>query len=64
MWPLAAAAACCVRILDNLPIAMVRTRKDETGKPVKVYERGFYVGFKATIEVGGGVVGGGVGVGL
>jgi hypothetical protein len=43
---------------------MVRTRKDETGKPVKVYERGFYVGFKATIEVGGGVVGGGVGVGL
>jgi hypothetical protein len=47
---------CCAavvgcRILDNLPIAMVRTRKDESGKPVKVYERGFYVGFKATIEV-------------
>lgn len=39
------------RILDNLPVAMVKTRKDDKGQPMKVYERGYYVGFKATIEV-------------
>eukprot|EP00877_Chromochloris_zofingiensis_P001992 jgi/Chrzof1/11794/Cz06g10110.t1 len=37
-------------ILDNLPVAMVKTRKDDKGQPMKVYERGYYVGFKATIE--------------
>jgi hypothetical protein len=30
---------------------MVRTRKDENGKPIKSYERGFWVGFKAQVEV-------------
>jgi len=38
------------RILDNLPVAMVKILKDESGRQLKAYERGFYVGFKATIE--------------
>jgi transmembrane 9 superfamily protein 2/4 len=33
-------------ILDNLPTAMVRIRED-AGSSIKVYERGFPVGFKA-----------------
>jgi hypothetical protein len=33
---------------------MVKTRKEDAeGKPIKTYERGFYVGFKATLEVRG-----------
>lgn len=40
------------RILDNLPIAMVKTRQDEaSGQPTKAYDRGYPVGFKATLEV-------------
>mmetsp|Transcript_33876 Transcript_33876/g.46916 ORF Transcript_33876/g.46916 Transcript_33876/m.46916 type:complete len:644 (-) Transcript_33876:53-1984(-) len=39
-------------ILDNLPVGMVKIR-EENGKPVKTYERGFPVGFKAAIEEGG-----------
>ena len=40
------------RILDNLPVAMVKMRKDErSGGLVKTYERGFPVGFKASLEV-------------
>jgi hypothetical protein len=43
--------ACC-RILDNLPVAMVKMRKDESSNTlVKTYERGFPVGFKASLEV-------------
>jgi hypothetical protein len=31
---------------------MVKSRKeDAAGNPTKTYERGFYVGFKATLEV-------------
>lgn len=42
------------RILDNLPVAMVKMRKDEKANSlVKLYERGFPVGFAATSEVGG-----------
>ncbi|KAF8062046.1 TMN7 [Scenedesmus sp. PABB004] len=37
-------------ILDNLPVAMVRIRQDEHGQQMKAYERGFPVGFKATLE--------------
>ena len=40
-------------ILDNLPVAMVVMRQDEDGAPVKTYERGFPVGFKAAMEEGG-----------
>jgi hypothetical protein len=29
---------------------MVKILKDDTGRQLKAYERGFYVGFKATIE--------------
>jgi len=32
------------RILDNLPIGMVRMREDD-GEQIKTYERGFPVGF-------------------
>ena len=39
-------------ILDNLPTAMVRIR-DDNGVSMKVYERGFPVGFKAATEEGG-----------
>jgi transmembrane 9 superfamily protein 2/4 len=39
-------------ILDNLPVGMVKIR-EENGKPVKTYERGYPVGFKAAIEEGG-----------
>lgn len=39
------------RILDNLPVAMVKTRKDEKGNPMKAYERGYHVGFKAQMDV-------------
>uniref|UniRef100_A0A7S0WU25 Transmembrane 9 superfamily member n=1 Tax=Pyramimonas obovata TaxID=1411642 RepID=A0A7S0WU25_9CHLO len=39
-------------ILDNLPVGMVKIR-EENGLPVKTYERGFPVGFKAAIEEGG-----------
>ena len=38
------------RILDNLPVGMVKWRT-ENGKDVKSYERGFPVGFKSAIEV-------------
>lgn len=41
-------------ILDNLPVAMVLARKDEEGRPVKAYERGYPVGFMAA--GGGGVL--------
>eukprot|EP00195_Chlamydomonas_chlamydogama_P006578 CAMPEP_0202903266 /NCGR_PEP_ID=MMETSP1392-20130828/23330_1 /ASSEMBLY_ACC=CAM_ASM_000868 /TAXON_ID=225041 /ORGANISM="Chlamydomonas chlamydogama, Strain SAG 11-48b" /LENGTH=640 /DNA_ID=CAMNT_0049590357 /DNA_START=131 /DNA_END=2053 /DNA_ORIENTATION=+ len=38
-------------ILDNLPVAMVKMRKDESANTlVKTYERGFPVGFKASLE--------------
>lgn len=37
-------------ILDNLPVAMVKTRKDEGGNPMKAYERGFHVGFAAQLD--------------
>ncbi|GBF92602.1 hypothetical protein Rsub_05216 [Raphidocelis subcapitata] len=37
-------------ILDNLPVAMVRTRKDENGNPIKAYERGYHVGFPAQLD--------------
>ena len=40
-------------ILDNLPVAMVIMRQDEDSAPVKTYERGFPVGFKAATEEGG-----------
>lgn len=40
-------------ILDNLPVAMVIMRRDEDSAPVKTYERGFPVGFKAATEEGG-----------
>lgn len=39
-------------ILDNLPVGMVKIR-EENGQPVKSYERGYPVGFKASIEEGG-----------
>jgi len=40
-----------IMILDNLPVAMVKMRKSErTGELVKVYERGFPVGFRAIME--------------
>jgi hypothetical protein len=38
------------RILDNLPVAMVKVRT-ENGNSFKTYERGYPVGFKAAIEV-------------
>lgn len=41
-----------LRILDNLPVAMVKMREDN-GFQIKTYERGFPVGFKAAIEEGG-----------
>jgi transmembrane 9 superfamily protein 2/4 len=38
-------------ILDNLPVAMVKMRKDDsTGGLIKTYERGYPVGFKASLE--------------
>ncbi|KAJ9504989.1 hypothetical protein QJQ45_013398 [Haematococcus lacustris] len=38
-------------ILDNLPVAMVKMRKDDKSNSlVKTYERGFPVGFKASLE--------------
>ncbi|KAF5832623.1 EMP/nonaspanin domain family protein [Dunaliella salina] len=40
-------------ILDNLPVAMVKMRKDEKSNSlVKLYERGFPVGFTATTSGG------------
>eukprot|EP00898_Chlorokybus_atmophyticus_P008168 jgi/Chlat1/8352/Chrsp80S07791 len=39
-------------ILDNLPVAMVKMREDN-GHPIKTYERGYPVGFKAAIEENG-----------
>jgi len=49
-----ATALAARRILDNLPVAMVRMRKDERAYTmVKLYERGYPVGFAATTEVGG-----------
>ena len=38
------------RILDNLPVAMVKLRV-ESGIQFKTYERGCPVGFKAQVEV-------------
>eukprot|EP00798_Chlamydomonas_sp_ICE-L_P030680 gene30680-35704_t len=39
------------RILDNLPVAMVKMRKDSSTETlVKTYERGYPVGFKASVE--------------
>ena len=47
--------AVTCRILDNLPVAMVKFRKDlATGALIKTYERGYPVGFMATSEVRGG----------
>ena len=37
------------RILDNLPLAMVRMRENN-GQPFKTYERGFPVGFTAEVN--------------
>lgn len=37
-------------ILDNLPAARVFIAEDQHGKQSKVYERGIYVGFPATLE--------------
>lgn len=38
-------------ILDNLPVAMVKMRKDErSGTLIKTYERGYPVGFRASLE--------------
>ena len=42
------------RILDNLPVAMVKWR-NEGGAEVKTYQRGFPVGFKSPVEVPGGL---------
>lgn len=42
-------AALPCRILDNLPIGMVRMREDN-GEQVKTYERGFPVGFQDVSE--------------
>jgi transmembrane 9 superfamily protein 2/4 len=41
------------RILDNLPVAMVKMRKDDRqpNSLVKTYERGFPIGFRASLEV-------------
>lgn len=39
--------------MDNLPVAMVKTRKNENGEPIKAYERGFHVGFPAQLDVSG-----------
>ena len=41
------------RILDNLPVAMVKMRKDDRqpNSLVKTYERGYPVGFRASLEV-------------
>lgn len=39
-------------ILDNLPVGMVKIR-EENGLPIKTYERGYPMGFKAAIEEGG-----------
>lgn len=39
------------RILDNLPIGIVRIRSNQ-GKQIKAYERGFPVGFKEVGIVG------------
>jgi transmembrane 9 superfamily protein 2/4 len=40
-----------LRILDNLPVAMVKMRKDErSGNLIKTYERGYPVGFRASLE--------------
>lgn len=38
------------RILDNLPIGLVRMREDN-GNLVKTYERGFHVGFQDVSSV-------------
>lgn len=39
------------RILDNLPVGMVKMRKEErSGGLVKTYERGYPVGFKAEMQ--------------
>ena len=44
-------------ILDNLPVAMVKIRTTEDGEgdtvERKTYERGYPVGFKASVEEGG-----------
>ncbi|KAF8064568.1 TMN7 [Scenedesmus sp. PABB004] len=43
-------------ILDNLPVAMVKlVVKGDAGGARKAYERGWYVGFKATVEGQSGV---------
>ena len=41
-------------ILDNLPVGMVLARKDDEGRAVKGYERGYPVGFLAAAGGGGG----------
>lgn len=40
------------RILDNLPVGMVNMRKSASNPEVliKTYERGFPIGFRATVE--------------
>eukprot|EP00798_Chlamydomonas_sp_ICE-L_P013447 gene13447-19305_t len=43
-------------ILDNLPVAMVKMKKDEGSNTLlKTYERGYPVGFKASLESQGDV---------
>ncbi len=51
--PALAAALPWRRILDNLPIGMVRMRDDD-GEQVKTYERGFPVGFADVSRPWGG----------
>ena len=58
LFPLWGAAIHCgrrplCRILDNLPIGMVRMRDDD-GEQVKSYERGFPVGFMDVSGLAGG----------
>jgi hypothetical protein len=44
------------RILDNLPLAMIKMHKSEkTNEERKGYVRGFPVGFQAGMKVGGRV---------
>lgn len=45
-------AVLALRILDNLPVAMVKARQEEAvGEGMKAYDRGFPVGFTAASEV-------------
>jgi hypothetical protein len=39
----------CCRIMDNLPVAMVKW-KTRNNEDIKVYDRGFPVGFKTKVR--------------